>query len=77
LCRHLDAQWLLCPAWSCHAGGAFPTASFADAILGLTKAEESPLLRSGGRSRSRTALIEKPAPMGAVTDVLLIAEHTD
>ena len=70
----------------------------ANADLGFTKvADNLTLLRSGGRSKSPTELLENPVfgqfiehlkrrfdlividspPVGAVSDCLLIAEHTD
>lgn len=47
-------------AWF-EAGANIPADPFTDATLGLTKAEENLyLLRSGGRSKSPTELLEKP-----------------
>ncbi|HEX2860760.1 MAG TPA: CpsD/CapB family tyrosine-protein kinase, partial [Lacunisphaera sp.] len=47
-------------AWF-EAGAAIPADPFTDATLGLTKADENLyLLRSGGRSKSPTELLEKP-----------------
>ncbi|HKB57993.1 MAG TPA: polysaccharide biosynthesis tyrosine autokinase [Lacunisphaera sp.] len=84
-------------AWF-ESGAKIPADPFTDQSLGFTKVDENLyLLRSGGRSKSPTELLETPVfgqfieamkqhfdlvvvdspPMGAVTDSLLIAEHTD
>ncbi len=84
-------------AWF-ESGAQIPADPFTDQSLGFTKVDENLyLLRSGGRSKSPTELLETPIfgqfieamkqhfdlvvvdspPMGAVTDSLLIAEHTD
>lgn len=80
------------------AGGVMEGPMENDPHLGIIKVGENlSLLRSGGRSRIPTELLESPAfpqllerlqreyelivvdspPLGAVTDSLLIAEHTD
>ncbi len=80
------------------AGAKITENPFDDTSLGLVKVDENlHLLRSGGRSKSPTELLENPVfgqflqalkthfdliivdspPMGAVTDSLLISNHTD